>query len=85
MKSTNLNRKRKDGAGRHRALRRSLCVRWIQLTDDLARLEEEIRNAPDGTFTERERAEALFGLSERVWDGMTNGRPKMPASTRIRN
>lgn len=63
-----------------RHVRRVLVRRWDQLADDIARLVEDIRNAPDGTFTDEERREAAFELDNTVWDVMVNSRPRLPGS-----
>jgi hypothetical protein len=63
-----------------RQIRRLLIQRWDQLADDVHRLIQDMRSAPAGTFTDEERAEAVFELDNTVWDVMVNSRPRLPSS-----
>lgn len=65
-----------------RAIRRQIVQRWDQLADDVHALVREIRNAPEGTFTQTERDDAAFELDNTVWDVMVNHRPRLASSAR---
>ncbi len=67
-----------------RRIRRQIVQRWDQLADDVFHLIREIREAPEGTFTDQERHEATFELDNTVWDVMVNHRPRLPGGARQR-
>ena len=67
-----------------RRIRRQILQRWDQLADDVYHLVQEIRDAPDGTFTDAERDNAVFELDNTVWNVMVNDRPRLPSSKRLR-
>ncbi len=67
-----------------RRIRQQILQRWDQLADDVYHLVQAIRDAPDGTFTEWERNDAVFELDQTVWNVMVNHRPRLPDSRRRR-
>lgn len=72
-----------DNRPPRRAARRNVVVLWLQVLDDLERIERAIRSAPRGAFGSDEERRAILAL-DRAWDDLANERPKLPPSGRRR-
>jgi hypothetical protein len=63
-----------------RQVRRRILTRWLELAEDLRHLENAIKNSPKGAFTQDELDDCDWAM-DRVWDHMTNNRPKLDPSS----